>query len=186
MGIIGLFGLLLGYVVHLEHNPRVSSTPVVRATSMVNGIVGLLTPHPTEFDYLVPAYPTQQPIASPTSTITPTDMVVPTMTPTQTLVPKISCAGLSLEQYQLGQVVRIIFEDVGALRLLAEPRTDGSTHDRNVLRLLYDNEQLRITGSPVCGSWSGLPVVYYPVDALRWNKSGWVGVASTDDIWVKE
>lgn len=120
------------------------------------------------------------------SSVTATATPYPTVTPPPTMTLRPSCGRVEYPVFAVGDVVRVDVGRYGALRLLGSPRTDNSTHDRDVLRLVYDKQVLWITGAGVCGMWAGMDVMYYPVKSNYWiaDNAGWIGAGSYSTPWL--
>jgi hypothetical protein len=135
------------------------------------------------------ALPTVTPILSATPDLQATldhMLAQPTVTPVVKLAPPpepIFCDGAPFENYTDSSVLVVTFQDKGALRLLDQPRLPGSNPD--VIKQLYDGDQVVIQGDASCGSWNDQPVAYYPVFVPRWDLTGFVGFGQSDDVWLE-
>jgi len=150
------------YNVLVMQQPKATATPPPTATPEQSPTPDL----EATLDYMVAQRVTEPP---------------PTMA-AATAVP-IFCEGAPFTRYEHSAVLRVTFEDKGALRLLDRPR-DG-VREPDVLKQLYDGDTVVIQGDPVCGAWQGLPVAYYPVYVSRWDRSGYVGFGQSDDVWLE-
>ena len=189
-----LFGILLmsGFLLYVAFRPSAASKsaaasnasvinapvrPTMAVTFPVDVPVMVLTPEST--DAII--QPTLTLFLSPVAPDPLPDILPTTVLDTSTL-PR--CGGFTPVDLQIDEEVRVHFQDVGALRLLSAPRLDGSTHDNDVLRLVYDNNRLIIESEGICGNWRGSPVWYVQVYVPRFRDRGWVGVQTVDDIWI--
>lgn len=119
-----------------------------------------------------------------TVTVAKSPVVTPESTIAVATSEPIFCEGAPFDSYQVGMMMRVTFEDKGALRLLDRPRLPDTPAPK-VLKQLYDNDTVIVIGDAVCGSWNGSPVAYYPVEVPRWSRSGFVGFGQSGDVWLE-
>lgn len=151
----------------------------------------LPSPTPTlEPSAVIPtATPTPTETATPTPTLTPTFTLTPTPTPEPTvgteaptpvpptLEPIIDCPGAPPSLLRVGDIAVVDFNELGALRLLADPN-GGVMSTRTQA---YDNHVLEIVAGPVCVT----SAYYWYVQNLSNNGTlGWAAEAAGDERYM--
>lgn len=147
--------------------PTPTETPSPTATFTATA-TATLTPTPSQ---------TFTPTLSPTITLTLTEGTEPpTLTPLPTEA-LIACPGAPASLFHIGDVAIVDFNDVGALRVLADPNGDIMATRTQA----YDNQQLEIIAGPVCIRNS---YYWYIRNVSQNNAQGWVAEATTDQRFL--
>ena len=154
--------------------PTATTTPATLSLVVQSVPTSTLTPSPT---YTPDKREVKSPI-TPTATLTPSATISPTSA--------IWCEGAPRPEGVLSAGTEVVVQfdnpDESSLNLLDIPRTTGSVP--LVKRLVYHGWRLRVLGETRCGSWRGQPVIYYAVDVLAVDDSGWVGYGAEEDTWL--
>lgn len=137
-------------------------------------------------DTPIPPTETPLPSATPTATITPSPTLPPsaTLQPTPTRPPSatpaasaIPCDGAPPTLFEAGDIAIVHFNDLGALRVLADP--NGSVAGTRTQA--YDNQSLEIIAGPVCANH----MYYWYIRNLSSNNAvGWVAEAQGDQRYL--
>ncbi|HUN05338.1 MAG TPA: hypothetical protein PLQ56_01995 [Aggregatilineales bacterium] len=87
------------------------------------------------------------------------------------------CAGAPTTLFNVGSIAVVDFNDIGALRVLADP--SGSVQTTRTQA--YDNHRLEILAGPVCANET---YYWYVRNLTQGGALGWVAEASGGDRWL--
>ncbi len=151
-----------------------------------------ITPSPTPTATLVLPTATQPeitytpspipPTPTPTNTVTIEPYLTPTLIPTLDTAGAlteevINCPGAAATLLQVGDIAVVDFNEMGALRVLADPNGPITSTRTQA----YDNQRLEIITGPVCANSS----YYWYVRNLSLGDSlGWVAEGRGEERWL--
>jgi hypothetical protein len=122
---------------------------------------------------------------TPTQTATPLPTALPTLAPAQSTPlatptlpdPAVACPGAPPSLFKIGDTAVVDFNDLGALRVLADPGTSVMTTRTQA----YDNHRLQIIAGPVCERQA---YYWYIRNLSQEDALGWVAEAMGNERYL--